>query len=103
MADIKAVTNTWIGLSDERRALLRLLSRMSLSSAQASRWFEPGRRKKASRYAITDIEILANPYRIAECDIGDDKDNAISLATVLFGIFLDDGADVAEMRARLDH
>ncbi len=89
VADIKAVTNTWIGLSDERRALLRLLSRMSLSSAQASRWFEPGRRKKASRYAITDIEILANPYRIAECDIGDDKDNAISLATVDRGVMPD--------------
>lgn len=88
-ADIKAVSNTWAGLSDERRALLRLLSRMSLSPAQARRWFEPSRRKNASRYPVTDAAILANPYRIAECDIGDDKDNAISLATVDRGVMPD--------------
>lgn len=88
-ADIKAVANTWSGLSDERRALLRLLSRMSLSPAQAKRWFDPNRRKNASRQAVTDAAILSNPYRIAECDIGDDKDNAISLATVDRGVMPD--------------
>jgi hypothetical protein len=85
-ADVKAVANTWIGLTDERRALLRLLSRMSLSSAQARRWFDAARRKNASRHPITDAAILANPYRIAECDIGDDTDNAISLATIDRGV-----------------
>lgn len=88
-ADIKAVANTWSGLSDERRALLRLLSRMSLSPAQAKRWFDPNRRKNASRQAVTDAAVLLNPYRIAECDIGDDKDNAISLATVDRGVMPD--------------
>jgi ATP-dependent exoDNAse (exonuclease V) alpha subunit len=88
-ADIKAVGNTWNGLADERRALLRLLSRMNLSCAQARRWFDPNRRKNASRYPVTDAAILENPYRIAECDIGDDKDNAISLATVDRGVMPD--------------
>ncbi|MEO6291872.1 MAG: ATP-dependent RecD-like DNA helicase, partial [Burkholderiaceae bacterium] len=87
--DVKAVANTWNGLSDERRALLRLLSRMSLSPAQARRWFEPSRRKNASRYPVTDAAILENPYRISECDIGDDKDNAISLATIDRGVMPD--------------
>jgi hypothetical protein len=85
-ANIKALANTWIALSDERRALLRLLSRMSLSPAQAVRWFDPNRRKNASRQAITDAAILSNPYRIAECDIGDDTDNAVSLATIDRGV-----------------
>ena len=62
---------------------------MSLSPAQARRWFEPGRRKNASRYALTDAAILANPYRIAECDLGDAKDNAVSLATVDRGVMPD--------------
>lgn len=88
-ADIKAVKNTWVGLSDERRALLRLLSRMSVSPEQARRWFEPSRRKNGSRYPVTDAAILENPYRISECDIGDDKDNAVSLATIDRGVMPD--------------
>lgn len=88
-ADIKAVANTWKGLSDERRALLRLLSRMDLSPAQARRWFDPNQRKKASRCAVSDEAILNNPYRIAECDIGDDRDQAISLATIDRGVMPD--------------
>jgi hypothetical protein len=87
--DIKAVANTWIGLPYERRSLLRLLSRMSLSPEQARRWFDPSRRKSASRLPITDAEILINPYRIAECDIGDIKDNAVSLAVVDRGLMPD--------------
>lgn len=104
-ADIKAVANTWGGLSDERRALLRLLSRMSLSTAQVKRWFDPNRRKNASRLAVTDAAILSNPYRIAECDIGDDKDNAISLATVDRGVMPDGAIRAAhpvELPSRVD-
>jgi hypothetical protein len=104
-ADIKAVANTWRGLSDERRALLRLLSRMSLSTAQLKRWFDPSRRKGASRLALTDAAILANPYRIAECDIGDDKDTAISLATVDRGVMPESAiraAQPVEMPSRVD-
>src|SRR5688572_32356379 len=33
--DLKAVANTWKGLSDQRRTLLRLLSRFSLSTARS--------------------------------------------------------------------
>jgi len=80
--DVKATANTWTGLSDERRRLLRLLSRIDLSPAQAARWFDAARRKHASRYPVKDLEILANPYRIVECDIGDDKDIAVALSTL---------------------
>jgi hypothetical protein len=86
VADIRAVQATWKGLSDERRALLRLLSRVDVSAAQARRWFDPVRRKGASRSTVNDAAILANPYRIVECDIGDADDHAISLATIDRGV-----------------
>jgi ATP-dependent exoDNAse (exonuclease V) alpha subunit len=81
-ADLKAVANTWAGLSDERRTLLKLLSRFSLSSVQAARWFDPVKRAKAVRTPVTDGAILANPYRIAEADLGDVDDYPISISTI---------------------
>ncbi len=38
--DLEAVRKTWMALPDERRALLRLLSRFALTSEQALRWFD---------------------------------------------------------------
>jgi len=79
--DLKAVANTWKGLSDERRALLKLLSRFSLSTAQMKRWFEPSMRAKATRGPVSDSAILENPYRVAELDLGD-EDYAVSITTI---------------------
>jgi hypothetical protein len=71
--DIKAVANTWaLGCRTNGARWLRLLSRMSLSAAQAKplarselgarmRRGSPSRTRRSSPI----------PYRIAECDIGD--------------------------------
>ena len=39
-ADIAAIRNTWVRLPDERRDLLKLLSRFDLSLEEARRWFD---------------------------------------------------------------
>ena len=46
-ADLKAVRDTWINLPEERRDLLKLLSRFALTAAQADRWFDPPKRTRA--------------------------------------------------------
>jgi hypothetical protein len=60
--DIRAVAQIWAGLPQERRDLLGLLSRFSLSPSQALRWFNVEDRNKATRAAVTDRNILENPY-----------------------------------------
>lgn len=94
-ADIQAVAPTWAGLSATRRNLLRLLSRFSLSPDQSRRWFDPARRAKAVRTMIDDEAVLANPYRLAELDLGDDKDHAVSLTTIDRGLLPDTTVAVA--------
>jgi hypothetical protein len=74
-ADIKEAARIWTKLPDERRTLLKLLSRFSLSPVQALRWFDVEERKKATRSLVDDRTLLENPYRIVETDLGD----AISL------------------------
>jgi hypothetical protein len=39
-ADLKAVTPLWASMPDQRRSLLKLLSRFDLSPAQVLRWFD---------------------------------------------------------------
>jgi len=88
-ADIKAVSNTWTGLTEQRRNLLKLLSRFSLSPEQARRWFEPTLRAKATRTPLSDEAILENPYRIAEDDLGDDQDAAVPISVIDRGLLPD--------------
>ena len=88
-ADIEAVAKTWSGLTDERRDLLLLLSRFDLSPVQAKRWFEPRYRKSATLVMPTDAEILANPYRIVETDLGGGGDLPVAMSTVDQGLFPD--------------
>ena len=57
----------WKKLGDERRALLKLLSRFDLTFEQAARFYAPERRANAGIEA-TDAELLANPYLIYELD-----------------------------------
>lgn len=80
----------WIGLPEERRALLQLLSRFDLSPEQTSRWHDPAKRAKATLGAHSDAEILANPYRIAEADLSDDTSPAITMEVIDRGLFPDD-------------
>jgi hypothetical protein len=88
-ADVEAAAKTWINLPDERRKLLLLLSRFDLSPTQAKRWFEPRLRKAATLVMPTDAEILANPYRMVETDLGAGGELAVAISTVDQGLFPD--------------
>jgi ATP-dependent exoDNAse (exonuclease V) alpha subunit len=57
----------WKVLGDERRGLLKLVSRFALSPEQAERWYQPDSRKSAG-IDCADADILANPYLLYEQD-----------------------------------
>lgn len=84
--DIDATARTWAALTHERRSLLQLLSRFALSPAQARRWFDPTERARAIRGSVDDEALLANPFRIAECDLGDAGDRPVSVGTLDRGL-----------------
>ena len=84
--DLRAVGPIWANLSAERRSLLKLLSRFDLSPAQAMRWFDRAKRKRATRADVDDRAILENPYRMVEADLGDPDDHAVSLGVVDRGL-----------------
>lgn len=88
-ADLKATKDTWVGLPDERRSLLKLLSRFSLTSDQAARWFDPKERAKGTSAKVDDAEILANPYRMSETDLGDWSDSPVSVGIIDRGLLPD--------------
>jgi hypothetical protein len=88
-ADLKAVRSNWKGLSHERRELLKLLSRFAMTPNQAARWFEPAERAKATRTAVSDREILTNPYRMAEVDLGDWDDAPVTIGMIDRGLLPD--------------
>jgi ATP-dependent exoDNAse (exonuclease V) alpha subunit len=94
-ADLEAVANTWTSLSEQRRALVKLLSRFSLSPAQAKRWFHTEERAKATRATVTDLDILENPYRIIETDLGDAKDQPVPIGVIDRGLLPDDTVSTA--------
>lgn len=85
-ADLKAVTSTYAALSDERRQLLRLLSRFALTTEQSRRWWNTKERARAVRRPVTDREIIENPYRVAECDLGDARDWPVPIGVVDRGL-----------------
>ena len=87
--DIKAAARIWMQLPSERRSLLKLLSRFSLSPVQAQRWFAIEERKKATRSPVSDRAILENPYRIVETDLGDGDDYPVSIGVVDRGLMPD--------------
>ncbi len=88
--DIAAIRKTWEGLSDKRRTLLFLLSRFSLSPDQAIRWFNEKDRTGSTKEPVSDQEIIDNPYRICETDMGDGSDPPISIDTIDRGLLPDD-------------
>ena len=88
-ADVAAVGNTYAALPDERRDLLRLLSRFALTNEQAKRWWDVKVRSRAVRSSVTDKEILENPYRIAELDLGDLRDPPVPIGVVDRGLLPD--------------
>jgi hypothetical protein len=56
----------WSRLGDQRKALLRLLSRFAITTEQAQRWYRDPEERNAR--GLTDEAILANPYLLYEHD-----------------------------------
>jgi ATP-dependent exoDNAse (exonuclease V) alpha subunit len=88
-ADLRAKHDEWISLKQERHTLLKLLSRFDLSPKQATAWFIEKRRLKAAGMIVGDAEILDNPYRIAELDLGVPGESPISVTTIDQGLLPD--------------
>ncbi|KAB1160100.1 AAA family ATPase [Micromonospora sp. AMSO12t] len=88
-ADLAAARNTWLGLPAPRRNFVMLLSRFALTTLAARRWLEPGERADGTERAVSDVDVLANPYLIAEVDLGDRKDPPVSLPVVDRGLLPD--------------
>ena len=95
-ADIHEAARIWTKLPDERRRLLILLSRFSLSPAQALRWFDVEERRKATRSPVDDRTLLENPYRIVETDLGDGDDYPVSIGVIDRGLMPESTIAVAQ-------
>jgi len=88
-ADLAAVRQAYVALSPERVKLLRLLSRFALTPQQALRWFDPHERHKATETDVSDQDILENPYRMSETDLGARNDAPVSVGVVDRGLLPD--------------
>ena len=94
--DLEQLRPNWEALPVERRALLSLLSRFDLTRAQAKRAFDPRKRKEGYSRALSDQDILDNPYLLAECDTGGGGDLPVGIAHVDRGLLPDEAADIQE-------
>lgn len=83
----EGLRNGWQLLSSERRALLELLSRCSITEEQALRFYDNTERKRAS-IDINDHQLITNPYVLYEAD----RHNLdpVSFGTTDRGMFPDD-------------
>jgi hypothetical protein len=108
----KSLREKWKVLDDERRSLLKLLSRFYLTPEQAERYYQPSAREAAG-ISVGDAELIANPYLLYELDRR--QFDPITVLTVDHGAFpdevirlahplpppsaLDDGLEVRRVRA----
>lgn len=83
--DVAATAKTWLSLPNERRELLKLLSRFDLTPNQATRWFNADKRP----VPLVDTDILSNPYRLSEVDLGDETDGPVSIGVTDRGLLPD--------------
>ena len=60
-----------------------------MTCEQAKRWFEPSERNAATTANVTDADILANPYRISETDLGSWNDTPVSVGMIDRGLLPD--------------
>lgn len=83
----KTMREKWTRLPDERRNLLKLLSRFEVTREQATVLYVPPERAKAG-IEVTDKDILGNPYLLYE--LTNSTRDPISVWTVDRGVFPDD-------------
>jgi ATP-dependent exoDNAse (exonuclease V) alpha subunit len=89
VSEVAAAGKSYAGLTDERRELLQLLSRFALTPEQARRWWNPKERARAVRRAVTDRELVENPYLVSECDLGDLRDWPVPIGVIDRGLLPD--------------
>ena len=89
---VETMSEAWSVLSEERRALLRLLSRFDLSSEQAIRIYQETNRKEAG-ISFSHSAILSNPYLIYEANRLEAEPVAVSV--IDRGVFPADQVRVA--------
>jgi len=82
----KTLQAKWVNLPQDRKALLKLLSRFEISVDQATRFYIEEEREKA-RIKCTDGELLSNPYLLYELDRF--SQDPISIYTIDRGLFPD--------------
>src|SRR5690242_1919573 len=66
------------------------MSMPHLTPTQTSRWFNANQRNRATMVPIEDYQILENPFRIAEIDLGDTSDPPVSVGVIERGLLPDD-------------
>ncbi|AXH93565.1 AAA family ATPase [Micromonospora aurantiaca] len=88
-ADLAAARNTWTAMPQARRDFVMLLSRFALTTTAARRWLEPAQRAAGTERLVSDLDIIGNPYLMAEVDLGDWDDPPVSLAVVDRGLLPD--------------
>lgn len=81
-ADLAAARNTWVAMPQARRDFVMLLSRFAMTTAAARRWLEPALREAGTERFFSDLDVIANPYLIAEVDLGDREDPPVPLSVV---------------------
>lgn len=80
----QSLRDTWRKLPDERRALLKLLSRFNIQPEQATLLYVKEERERAN-FNCSDADIIKNPYLIYE--LTRLNANPISVSTVDRGLF----------------
>lgn len=89
-SDLKQAGRIWNLLPRPRRDFLHLLSRMDVTTDATTRWLDLDRRNASTRTPVNEIQILANPYRMAEVDLGsgrgEERVGPISVATIDRGL-----------------
>ncbi|MBQ1026513.1 AAA family ATPase [Micromonospora sp. C95] len=94
-ADLAAARNTWTAMPRARRDFIMLLSRFALTTSAARRWLEPALRTAATERPVSDLDVIGNPYLVAEVDLGGRDDPPVSLAVVDRGLLPDPTVAVA--------
>ena len=85
----KTLQTTWKNLPDERRMLLKLLSRFELTAPQTTRYYvHEDKDREDLKIKVTDKELLENPYLLYELDRF--SPDPILLPTIDRGLFPDE-------------